>query len=315
MQPLLLAYHELFTIHDAGPDHPERPDRITAVMDTVKNASWNEAVRIVEAREATMDEVALVHDPKYVDAMRRLCEAGGQYLPSMESNVGPESYPAALRAAGAGLVLADQIMDRKYKIGFAPTRPPGHHAIYNRPMGFCIFNNIAILAKYLLLNYSIERICILDFDVHHGNGTEAAFWEDPSVLYVSLHRDNLFPYNKGRLNDTGKDDGEGFTLNVPLPSECDDETFLIAFDRYVAPKILNFGPEIMLVSAGFDGHLRDIIGGMNYTGNLFETIAGNILALAEANAEGRIITLLEGGYELEGLSEGLERYLGRLIEE
>jgi len=314
MQPLLLAYHELFIIHDAGPDHPERPDRIFSVMDTVRKASWNDAVRIVEAREASEAEVALVHDPKYVDAMRHLCESGGQYLPSMESNVGPESYPAALRAAGAGLVLADQIMEGKYKIGFAPTRPPGHHAIYNRPMGFSIFNNIAILAKYLLLNYSIERICILDFDVHHGNGTEAAFWEDSSVLYVSLHRDNLFPYDKGRRKDTGKGDGEGFTLNVPLPSGCDDKTFMIAFDRYVTPKILSFGPEVMLVSAGFDGHLRDIIGGMNYTGSLFETIADNILALAEANAEGRIITTLEGGYDLEGLSEGVERYLGRLIE-
>jgi len=313
MQPLLLAYHELFTIHDAGPDHPERPERIIAVMDAVKKAEWRDHVQIVGAREATIKEVTLIHDPKYVDAMRRLCEDGGQYLPSMESNVGPESYPAALRAAGAGLTLADQIMEGKYKIGFAPVRPPGHHAIYNRPMGLCIFNNIAILARYLLLNYSIERICILDFDVHHGNGTEASFWEDPSVLYVSLHRDNLFPYDKGRRNDTGKGDGEGFTLNVPLPSGCNDETFLTAFDRYVTPKILNFGPEIMLVSAGFDGHFRDIIGGMSYTGSLFETIADNILALAEANAEGRIITLLEGGYDLEGLSEGIERYLGRLI--
>ncbi|MCF7811375.1 histone deacetylase [bacterium] len=313
MQPLLLAYHELFTIHDAGPDHPESPERIKAVMNAVKNAQWRDHVKIVEARVATEDEIALIHDPKYVEAMRRLCEAGGQYLPSMESNVGPESYPAALRAAGAGLTLADSIMNGEFKIGFAPTRPPGHHAIYNRPMGFSILNNIAILAQYILDKYNIERICILDFDVHHGNGTEAAFWEEPKVLYISLHRDNLFPYDKGRLKDTGNGEGEGFTLNVPLPSGCDDETFLVAFDRYVTPKILNYGPEIILVSAGFDGHIRDIIGGMRYSSGLYEVIADNLLALADANAEGRVITLLEGGYELKGLAEGVGRYLGRLI--
>lgn len=313
MQPLGLAYHELFTRHDAGPGHPERAERIDIVMRVIGDSDWFDAVEIVEAREAIVDEVSQVHDPEYIETMRRLCEDGGQYIPALETNVGPESYPAALRAAGAGLTLAENIINGKWKIGFAPTRPPGHHALRNRPMGFCIFCNIAILAKYIKVKHDIDRICIIDFDVHHGNGTEAAFWKDPSVLFCSLHRDNHFPYNKGRRADKGAGEGEGYTINVPLPAGCDDETFLKAFDRYITPEVLAYGPEIILVSAGFDGHWRDIIGGMRYTGDLYEKIAENVLALAEANAEGRIISLLEGGYDLQGMAEGVERYLGRLV--
>ncbi|MDP8237970.1 MAG: histone deacetylase [Candidatus Hatepunaea meridiana] len=314
MQSLLLAYHELFIEHDAGPSHPERPERISTVMNAIKSTPWYENVRIVEAREANPEEVALIHNPLYFNAMRRLCEAGGQYLPSMESNIGPESYPAALRAAGAGLTLSDGIMNGKSNIGFAPTRPPGHHATKERPMGFCIFNNIAITAKYLINKYNIDRICIIDFDVHHGNGTEEAFWYDPRVLYCSLHRDNLFPYNKGRQNDTGEKEGKGFTINIPLHAGCDNEAFIKAFDRYIVPKVEEFEPQILLASAGFDAHIRDIIGGMRLTGETYAAIAERLLKLASASAEGRIISLLEGGYDLEGLVEGVLSYLGRLIE-
>ena len=315
MQRLLLAYNDLFIRHDAGPDHPELPARIDVVMKAVRSAQWNEMVEFVDAREATPEEVALVHSERYIVAMRRLSEAGGEYLPAMESNINSESFPAAMRAAGAGLVLADGVFKEGWKLGFAPTRPPGHHAIKERPMGFCIFNNIAITARYIQNTFGVKRIAIIDFDIHHGNGTEEAFWRDATVLYCSLHRDNHFPYNKGRRADTGEGEGEGYTINVPLPASCDDETFLEAFDRYIAPKVLNYGPEVILVSAGFDGHWRDIIGGMRFTGDLYEKIAENLLALAEANAEGRIISLLEGGYDLIGLAEGVTRYLGRLIDE
>ncbi len=295
-------------------------------MEAVRKASWHENVDFIEPREATPDEVELVHDPKYVDAIRRLCEAGGEFLPTMECSVGPESYPAALRAAGAGLTLADAILrppptppcnsrgGKRWSIGFAPTRPPGHHAVHDRPMGFCMFNNIAILARYLLTRHNLTRIGILDFDVHHGNGTEAAFWRDPRVLFCSLHRDNFYPYNRGRRADRGEGDGEGFTLNVPLPAGSGDDDYLKAIDRYAIPAFEDFDPQMVLVSAGFDTHWNDPLGGMRVTGAGYASIAERVLKIASGSAEGRIITLLEGGYSLSGLAEGVTSYLGRLLE-
>jgi len=288
----------------------------------------------VEARQAEAAEIALVHNPRYIEAMRRLCAAGGQYMPQMEATVGPASWDAALRAAGAGLTLADLIMqsakcemwskeyeknlNSKFKIpnpklGFAPTRPPGHHALTDRPMGFCIFNNIAILAKYLQIRYNLARLAIIDFDVHHGNGTEAVFWGDPSVFYVSLHRDNLFPYNKGRGDDCGAGAGVGFTLNIPLPAGVGDDIYLKAFDTQVVPRVNDFAPQFMLVSAGFDAHISDPLGGMRLTTGGFRAIGERIRQMAEHSAEGRIISLLEGGYHLDGLRRAIMAYLGALI--
>jgi acetoin utilization deacetylase AcuC-like enzyme len=314
MQKLGLAYHEAFLKHDAGPDHPEVPERVEVIMNAIERSPWREMVEIVEAREAALDEVALVHDNYYVDAIRRLCEAGGEYLPSMESNIGLESYPAALRSVGAGLTLADGVMGGRWKIGFAPTRPPGHHATSDRPRGFCMFNSVAITAKYLQQKHDIERIAIVDFDVHHGNGTEEAFWKDPSVLYCSIHRANHYPYESGKAEDIGEGPGRGFTINVPLPARADDSALLQAFDNRIKSRIERFSPQILLVSAGFDGHIRDVIGGMCYTRAGYEGLADRILTLARKSAEGRIITLLEGGYDLNGLRDGVISYLGRLIE-
>lgn len=314
MNRLGLAFHDLFIAHDAGPDHPETPERIRAVMDAIQRAPWWELVDLVEAREAVPEEIALAHDPRYVNAMRRLCDAGGAYLAAMESNVGEESYPAALRTVGAGLTLADGVMNGRWSIGFAPTRPPGHHATWDRPKGFCIFNNIAILAHYLMDRHNLKRIGIFDFDVHHGNGTETAFWRDPRVFYCSIHRENLFPYDRGRVLDRGEDAGEGFTLNIPLQAGSGDDIYLDAIEKNVIPHFAEFDPQIILVSAGFDTHIRDMIGGMRLTGDGYAAIAGCLIKMASGASEGRIITLLEGGYSLEGLAEGVTRYLGRLIE-
>ncbi|MDP8229210.1 MAG: histone deacetylase [Candidatus Electryoneaceae bacterium] len=314
MNRLGLAYHELFTVHDAGPDHPECPERIRAVMDAIKQATWDDAVDFIEAREALSEEVGLAHDHRYINAMRRLCDAGGAYLVAMESNVGEESYPAALRAVGAGLTLADGVMDGKWSIGFAPTRPPGHHATWDRPRGFCIFNNMAVLARYLMDRHNLERIGIFDFDVHHGNGTETAFWRDRRVFYCSIHRDNLFPYDRGRVLDRGEGGGEGSTLNIPLQAGSGDDVYIDAMEKNVIPHFAEFDPQIILVSAGFDAHWKDIIGGMRLTGEGYAAIAGCLIKMASGTSQGRIITLLEGGYSLEGLAEGVTRYLGRLIE-
>ncbi len=314
MKRLGFAYHDLFKAHDAGPDHPERPERIDAVMKAVKQADWYDQIEMVEAREATSEETSLAHEPRYVTAMKRLCDAGGAFLLSMESNVGEESYPAAMRAIGSGLTLADGILEGKWEIGFAPTRPPGHHASWDRPRGFCIFNNIAILARYLMTKQMFKRIAIFDFDVHHGNGTESTFYNDPNVFYCSIHRDNLFPYDKGKVLHQGEGEGMGYTLNIPLKASSDDGAYLDAIDKTVVPRIAEFDPQFILVSAGFDAHIMDVVGGMRLTSDGYAAIAERVLKMASGSAEGRIISLMEGGYSLQGLAEGVTRYLGRLIE-
>lgn len=312
MSILGIATHKSFQYHDAGPDHPERWERVAVILDALKKEPFWSSVREYEAREATVEEVAYIHNPKYVEAMRRLCEAGGQFLPSMDAAVGPESYPAALHAVGAGLTLADEMMDGNIQMGFAAVRPPGHHSIYSRPWGFCIFNNIAILAKYLMKKYMLERIAIVDFDVHHGNGTEQAFWTDPKVLYCSIHQEDYFPADTGNWHDTGEGEGEGFTINIPVPARCDDDTWLKAFDRYAMPRLDEYKPQIVLVSAGFDGHWRDIISGIKLTGKAYSEIGKMILSVADKAADGRIITVLEGGYDLVGTSEGAVNYFRAL---
>jgi len=314
---LLLAYHPAFLEHDAGPGHPEFPERVEAIMGALEAVPWSDRIVRIEAREATQAEVSLVHNPKYVEAMRRLCDAGGEFLPRMEAAVGEASYPAALRAVGAGLALADAMMTDPAapRIGFAPTRPPGHHAVYERPQGFCIFNNVSILARYLQTRFGLRKVAIVDFDVHHGNGTEEAFWRDPGVLYISLHRDNSYPYNKGRLADSGGGEGAGYTLNIPLPKGSDDNSYARAFDRYVIPKIEEFKSEFLLASAGFDAHVRDPLGMMGLTDEGYRSIGEKLKAIADCFCAGRVISLLEGGYDLQGLAGGVVAYLEGMLED
>ncbi|MFH0765114.1 MAG: histone deacetylase [Calditrichota bacterium] len=315
MRNLVVAYHPAFLAHDAGPGHPDRPERVKNVMKALKKAAWADRVVQVKAREAELEELAWAHNLKYVKAMRRLCEAGGEFLPGMQSAVGPETWPAAVRAAGAGLTLADSIMKGDFRLGFAPTRPPGHHATWERPQGFCVFNNMVVLTHYLLNKYNLERIAIIDFDVHHGNGTQAAFYSDPRVLFGSLHRADHYPSDTSDWHDDGEGAGKGFTINVPLSAATNDTEYLQAFDRYIIPPVTEFKPQILLVSAGFDAHQNDIIGGMKLTAKGFAGIGERIKILTDNAGEGKIISLLEGGYDLKGLAEGVGAYFNSLMEE
>lgn len=343
---LLLAYHPAFLEHDAGPGHPEYPERIEAILGAIEAASWADQVIRLEARLALPEEVALVHNPKYIEAMRRICEKGGEFIPRMEAAVGEASWEAALRSVGAGMTLADAIMGNlefrvknlespeetqsrdktdllgidhskfitlNSKLGFAPTRPPGHHATYERPMGFCIFNNIAILARYLQTRHNIGKVAIVDFDVHHGNGTEEAFWKDPTVYYVSLHTDDSYPYNSGRREDSGEGEGRGFTLNVPLPTGTRDRDYLAAFDRYVIPKLEEFAPEFLLVSAGFDAHYCDTLGKLKLTDAAYAGLGMRLKSIANRLCNGRLISLLEGGYDLQALASSVTAYLSQML--
>ncbi len=315
MARLAVAYHDDFKKHDAGPDHPERAERVCEILQTIKKAPWADRLDYVEPRVATQEDVALVHDIRYAEAMRRLCDAGGQYLPAMGAAVGKESYPAALRAVGAGLTLGDGVMDGSWKLGFGLVRPPGHHAIYARPWGCCIFNNIAILAEYLIQKHKLERIGILDFDVHHGNGTEQAFWASKKVLFCSIHQTSYFPSDTGDWHDTGEGEGKGYTINIPLPPKTTDRPFIDALDRHAIPVFEEYKPQIMLVSAGFDGHWRDIQSGLKLTELVYGEIARRAKAIANIAGEGRVITMLEGGYDSEGNSASVLEYFGAMLED
>ncbi|MBM3329678.1 MAG: histone deacetylase [Calditrichaeota bacterium] len=324
---ICLASHTACLNHDAGPGHPERPDRIGAALEGVRSALPDEVVLQLETREADPAEIALVHRPGYIEAMRRLCQSGGEYIPAMEANVGTATWDAALNAVGAGLSLADWMLRQDSTLasqfqnprsilqntkGFALVRPPGHHALADRPMGFCLFNNIAVLARYLQVEHRISRIAIIDFDVHHGNGTEAVFWKDETVLFISIHRDNLFPYHKGMREDRGAGKGLGRTLNLPLPAGSDDDVYQVAYEREIIPAIDDFVPEFILVSAGFDAHWRDPLGGMRVTGAGYQMMGERIRDLAERHSNGRVIALLEGGYDLTGLKDGVSGFVSGL---
>lgn len=315
MKKLLLAWSETFITHDAGPDHPENSIRIKHLISKLQSSDWSNQIELVKVVKATVDAVSAVHNPKYVEAIRRICDAGGIYHPALQANLSKNTWDAALYSAGAGITLADRILKGEAKVGFAPVRPPGHHAVYERPLGFCIFNNIAITAKWLIEKHNFERILIFDFDVHQGNGTEELFIADKRVLFASIHQTDHFPSNSGKFSDIGIGEGEGFTINVPIQPKANDDDVLKAIDRYITPQVEEFKPQFVLVSAGFDMHQRDILGNINLTNKGFSGIAERVQAFANFGAEGRIVSLLEGGYDYIGLAEGAEAYLSRLVKE
>jgi acetoin utilization deacetylase AcuC-like enzyme len=294
---ILVYSHEASLLHDTGAGHPERPDRIDAVLRGAR------AVGVIEERSSPMaskEDLALVHDPAYVEAVADFCESGGGSL-DPDTVAVPESWEAALRSAGAGVAAADSIESGEARVAFLAVRPPGHHALPVRAMGFCLFNNIAILAERLAR--AGARIAIVDWDVHHGNGTQASFYDRAEVLYVSLHEFPFYP-GTGWLDEVGLGDGQGHTVNVPLPAGARGDAVGAAFERIVSPVLEEFEPDWLLVSSGYDAHRADPLAGL-------ELESGDYGMMAQALASlGRpIVCFLEGGYDLAALEESTEATL------
>lgn len=284
---VLLEVHPVFVKHDTGPGHPERPARLDAVVAGIESAGLSDAVQQVAPEPATFDDMASVHPREYLDALERFCAEGGGYLDG-DTHVGRSSFDAARVAAGAGLDAAARLQRGEATAAFCVVRPPGHHARPAQSMGFCLVNNVAVAAA-ALANRG-ERVAVIDWDAHHGNGTQDAFYEDPRVLYVSLHQWPLYP-------GTGGPDDQGETLvNVPLPAGSTDQEYLDAFEARVAPAVQRFDPELLLVSAGFDAHEEDPIAQMLVTAAGFRELARRSAALAP-----RLAAVLEGGYNLRTL--------------
>jgi acetoin utilization deacetylase AcuC-like enzyme len=301
-----LIYDEAFLAHDTGPEHPERPERLTAILTWLDARGLLPRLRRLPVREATRAELERVHPPEYVEAIRKACAAGRSLDP--DTSTSPASYRAARLAAGAGIVAADEVMGGGEPTGFGLVRPPGHHATADRAMGFCLFNNVAICARHLIARHGVRRVAIVDFDVHHGNGTEEIFREEGDVFYLSSHR---YPFYPGTGGPWPAGPAARATRNLPLPEGIRRDAFLAAF-RSGLEAVADFRPEVVLVSAGFDGAKSDPIGGLGLEAEDYGTITEEIVAVAHRTAGGRVISLLEGGYDLGALGACAESHLRAL---
>lgn len=293
-----VVYHPIYLRHETN-GHPERKERLTAILNRIRSEELK--VEFVTPKAATIDQVAAIHGRRYIDQVRAICEHGGGHL-DMDTVLSRDSYDAALMAAGGAIAAVDAVMD-DFESAFALVRPPGHHAMPNRGMGFCIFNNVAIAAKHAQAR-GLKKVLIVDWDVHHGNGTNAIFYSDSSVAYFSVHQFPHYP-GTGRANEVGEGGAEGTKVNVPLPAGTGDEGYLAAFREILRPTALEFGPDIVLVSAGQDPHKDDPLGGMRLTSRGFGAIAGLVKEIADACCRGRLAATLEGGYNLEGQAEAI----------
>jgi acetoin utilization deacetylase AcuC-like enzyme len=285
--------------------HPERADRIDALVSHLASPDGTEVS--TATRSATTDELLRVHDRDHID---RVAATEGvdftQFDP--DTHAGADSNDIALLAAGGVLDIVDRVIDGRSRNGFALVRPPGHHAERNRPMGFCLFNNIAVAAAHAVEACGLDRVLIIDWDVHHGNGTEHIFANDPRVLFISTHQYPFYP-GTGAVEDVGNGDGKGFTVNVPMPAGCGDDDYNMAFDAIVEPVADAFRPQLILISAGYDAHESDPLGGMRVTKDGFISLAARVRGIAERHAGGRWVASLEGGYSLTGLVEGVQATL------
>jgi acetoin utilization deacetylase AcuC-like enzyme len=305
---LLVAASPSLDHHDVGPRHPERPARVEAALSGIDEAGLRDAVINLEPRRATEEELTLVHPLSYLESLRAFCESGGGAI-DPDTIVSPGSWDTALLAAGAALEVVDALARGDGDVGFVAARPPGHHALAAEPMGFCLLNNVAVAAAALAERG--ERVLIVDWDVHHGNGTQAIFWDDPRVLYVSTHQWPLYP-GTGRASETGGPGAPGLTVNVPLPPRATGDVILQALDKVVSPAVDRFAPTWVLASAGYDAHRADPMAGLELTSGDFADIAKRVKAFAPAT--GRLAFILEGGYDLDALRLSVGASLGAALD-
>ena len=315
MRRTAYVYDDRYLLHDPGSWHPERPDRLKAIQTSLKDSGVLELLIQLKPYPAPLAWVERLHDPDYIRRFQEACRRGEQVFDVQDCGISPESYEIALLAAGGVMAAADAIMGDQADNAFCAVRPPGHHAERDRAMGFCFFNNVALGAVYLLENFGLERVAIVDWDVHHGNGTQHLFEADPRVFYLSLHEDPQYCYpGTGYRREEGKGPGKGFTLNLPFPPHSGDEEYLEALRNEGLPRLRQFAPQFVMISAGFDAHAKDPLAHISLTRSGYREMARLVLDLAQESAGGRLITVLEGGYNLEVLEECVEDHLRILLD-
>lgn len=309
---VLLVYSPRFLEHNAEIEHIETPERLVATLDVLEKLKILDCLEIVSPRPASRGEVLAVHTEAHLASLARAARGGGGYL-DPDTHVSPPSEEVAFLAAGAVLTALDEIFSGRTSKAFCLLRPPGHHALPARGMGFCLLNNLAIGAKYAQLKKGISRILIVDWDAHHGNGLQDVFYDDGDVLYISLHQYPHYP-GTGHLDEVGNKNGRGFTVNFPFPPGTDGKSYHRAFEQIILPIGERFKPELVMVAAGYDGHFADPLSGLRLSSNDFSMMSGYLSRLAGEFAGGRLIVSLEGGYNLKSLSHSIARTLIELGE-
>ena len=307
MNKLSFISDDSFLKHITPPGHPERPERLSFLMSHFRGMKEWDSFHHPSPVPATEEDILEVHSRGHLELVRNASLSGGGLIDEGDTHVVKESYSVGLLAAGAVLTGIDQVLGGKSQSAFCAVRPPGHHAERNRPMGFCLFNNVAIGARYVQKKHHVGKIAIVDWDVHHGNGTQNIFYSDNTVLFISLHQYPFYP-GTGARNERGDGDGEGFTLNIPLPAGTGEETYISAFKDEIIPALTKFSPELLIISAGFDAHRDDPLAGMNLTENSF----AEFTRLIQIGVP--IVSVLEGGYNLRALANSVAAHISVLAE-
>jgi acetoin utilization deacetylase AcuC-like enzyme len=298
---VILIHSDRFAEHQTPPGHPERPER-AEMMDAVAARWRSRGLEIVAPREATQEQLARVHDEEYLHRIARMAGKSAQLDP--DTYVSPESHEIALLAAGAALDAVERVMGGRHQTAVAMVRPPGHHAERDRAMGFCLYNNVAAAAAHARAG-GAGKVAIVDYDVHHGNGTQHIFETDPHVLYISTHQYPYYP-GTGPAGEVGREAGKGFTVNLPLEVGSVDEDYHLLFEHVVLPVLRQFEPDLIIASAGFDAHERDPLGGMRLSTAAFGAMTRDLRAVAEDCCRGRLVSITEGGYDLQALAASLD---------
>ena len=301
---------DIYLQHITGEYHPESHHRLEVVYGMLQDEDMQDTFRVLSPRLATREELQLNHSSSYID---QVASTAGRSFCSLDpdTTTSPKSWEAARMAVGGVLVAVDRVMEGEIENAFAMVRPPGHHAECNKGMGFCLFNNIAIAAHYARQKHLLERILIIDWDLHHGNGTQNSFYEDPQVLYFSTHQYPYYP-GSGSVDEDGQGRGKGFTVNVPLPGGQGDQDFAAIFKEILRPIASQFKPQLILVSAGYDIYFQDPLGAMDVTPEGFAILTSLIMGMAQSSCQGRVVITLEGGYHLDGLRDSVKATLKEL---
>ena len=307
-----LVYHPAYLEHDMGAGHPESPNRLRAIMQRLQQSGTAAQLTKIEPRKAEEEWITQVHSPNYVAALNHQAPTSGRVSLDPDTSMSPGSLNAAYLAAGGALAAVDAIMNKQVVHVFCAVRPPGHHAETSRAMGFCLFNNVAIAARYIQKKYGLKRVLIVDWDVHHGNGTQHSFEDDPSILFFSTHQYPHYP-GTGRATERGKGAGEGFTINIPMEAGEGDDEYHAIFLKALVPAADDFKPDFVLISAGFDAHKDDPLASMGLTEAGYADLTHIVAGIAKHHAQGRILSSLEGGYNLTALAASVDSHIKALL--
>ncbi|MFC1995677.1 histone deacetylase [Chloroflexota bacterium] len=297
------VYDPIYLQHDTG-QHVENAKRLEAILSCLEQTQLKQQLTLIKPCPATVEELSMVHHEQHISHIREVAKRGGGWLDA-DTVMSPDSYDAALYAAGGTIRATEAVMNGEVASAFALVRPPGHHATSQRAMGFCLFNNVAVAAKYALTKYKLDRILIIDFDVHHGNGTQEIFYDNPQVLYISTHQYPFYP-GTGGIEEIGAGEAKRTTVNIPLPSGCGDDEYLSVFEQIIIPVTKQFNPQFILISAGYDSHWADELALMQVSVSGFAKMVKIIWELASELCNGRLVLSLEGGYNLNALATSVK---------